>query len=403
MGTAIVIGAGIGGLTAALALGARGFTVDVYERAPALLDVGAAIVLAQNALRALDTLPGGVAHELRALAPDLGEGGMRSIRGRWLIHQDLAGIRARLGQPMVPVLRPDLIRILASRMPRGSLHLGAEVAAVDADAGAVTLVSGERVTADLIVAADGIHSPTRRALFPDFPQPVFAGARAWLLTARDPGGDVVPGEIWADGLMFGMMPMTGGRLFAFGEERTPSPAPVRDPAAEYARMRELFARFPAPVPAIIASVDPTSVITTDLHTLAGPAPAFHRDRVALLGDAAHAMTPNMGQGGCQAIEDALTLASVAPDLARYTASRRSRTRMLLAGSRMMTRIATASGGAARLRDGGLHTLDVIARPLLARPAAALLAWDPPAPVDLPQPEDSRPAPEAGTRRRRLVP
>src|SRR5512133_200533 len=166
---AIVVGAGIGGLTAAVALRCRGWDVTVLERAPALEPVGAGLGLGPNALHALDAI--GLGDEVRRFSAVQGHGGLRRPGGGWLVRTDLGGLAARFGDPQLVALRADLVDLLAGRLPAGALRTGVTVTGVDAgDAGDAArrprvATSAGDLDADLVVAADGIGSRIRAALF----------------------------------------------------------------------------------------------------------------------------------------------------------------------------------------------------------------------------------------------
>ncbi|MFF3440295.1 FAD-dependent oxidoreductase [Streptosporangium sp. NPDC002721] len=308
MGSAAVIGAGIGGLTAALALQRRGWDVTVFERAASLEPVGSGLAVAANALKALDTL--GAGDEIRELSAVQGTSGIRRSDGGWLVRTSAEAASARNGGDSVVLLRrADLVDILFSRLEPGTVRLDARVSGVDAEDGLVTFTGGQ-VKADLVVAADGIHSPVRSALFPGHPGPRYAGVTSWQVLVPAEG---VPGqayESWGRGKVFGVMPLAGGTSYCYATDTVPAGGDGGDRLAE---LRRLFGDWHSPIPELLAAASPEKVLRNDIRYLATPLPAMHRGRVALLGDAAHAMTPNMGQGACQAIEDAVVLAHVVGD------------------------------------------------------------------------------------------
>src|SRR5690349_18522285 len=182
---AVVIGGGIGGLTAAAALHRDGWQVTVLERARSLEPVGAAISLAPNALRALDVI--GIGEEIRDLAAWQGDGGLRTPHGRWLTRTSAAATAERFGGPLVLLHRATL---LASLLPPDAIRTTAEASLVDPGGtgrpARVGTPEGD-LEADLVVAADGIHSGVRRTLFPDHPGPVYSGFTTWRVVLPVPG------------------------------------------------------------------------------------------------------------------------------------------------------------------------------------------------------------------------
>ncbi|MFF5703738.1 FAD-dependent monooxygenase [Streptomyces sp. NPDC012794] len=381
---AVVAGAGIGGLTAALALHRRGWRVTVCERAPAPPVTGAGIGLAPNALRALAAIGADAAHAAGTSVP--GVMGVRRPDGRWLTRAATADMAARYGIPPIAVPRPAFTAALAAALPPEALHYGTAVTGVDTagvdttapDApgsdgatGRVTvrteagphLTAG--LTADLVVAADGIHSRLRRAHFPAHPGLHYLGETAWRALVDAPDLRIpAMSETWGRGKRFGVTPLADGRYYLYATARVPAGTRSADPRAE---LRRRFGSWHDPIPALlerVARLGPDEVLQNDLYDLAAPLPRLHHGRIAWLGDAAHAMAPNLGQGGCQAIEDAVVLAHLLPSgdgpddtdsvpaaLAAYTAARRDRTDAVRVRARRIGRLgALRSPLAAAARD-----------------------------------------------------
>ncbi|MFB7805269.1 FAD-dependent oxidoreductase [Streptomyces sp. INR7] len=337
---AVVAGAGIGGLTAAIALHRRGWRVTVCERAPEPPTTGAGIGLAPNALRALDAIGVDAARAAGSAVP--ATMGVRRSDGRWLTRADTSYMAARYGMPPIAVPRPAFTAALAAALPPGALRYGTTVTGVDDAAGRPTVrtAEGPDLSADLVVAADGIHSPLRRAHFPAHPGLHYIGETAWRTLVDAPDLPIPSmSETWGRGERFGVTPLADGRFYLYATALAPAGTRSADPRAE---LRDRFGSWHDPIPALLDRVgrfDPADVLQNDLYDLAAPLPRLHHGRIAWIGDAAHAMAPNLGQGGCQAIEDAVVLAHLLPAgdteaaadeavpaaLAAYTAARRDRT------------------------------------------------------------------------------
>ncbi|RKT53213.1 FAD-dependent monooxygenase [Saccharothrix australiensis] len=360
---AVVVGGGLGGVAAAVALRVVGWEVVVLERAAEFGEVGAGVGVMPNALRALRAL--GLEDAVRAIGTPRVSSGVRDRRGRPLFRVDAAE-----AEHVVAVHRADLHRVLRSALPARCLVTDTEVASAD------------DVDADLVVAADGIRSRLRAELFPGHPGPVYAGTTAWrsVTEARFPR-DLELSQTLGPGTEFGVLPLGDGRVCWYAA--TVAPEGGRE-ADELARVREVVGDWHDPIPALLAATPPETLLRHDIHELAAPLPAFVRGRVALLGDAAHAMTPYLGQGACMAFEDAVVLAAacarhtaVPSALAAYDRARRPRAQAIVRASRLAGRFGH------RLR----HPLAVAARDAAVRAiptsvtlrgAERFLAWEPPA-------------------------
>jgi len=213
---AVVVGAGVGGLATAAGLCAAGWDVTVFERAGSLEPVGAALGLAPNGLRALDTF--GAGDVLRAMAVPQ-EVGIQRADGRWLVRSSTGQmISDRFGDSIILVPRGALIDALSARVPAGTLSLSTAVTSVepgDAAASARVVTSAGELEADLVVAADGISSATRTALFPGHPGLRYAGFTAWRLLTGPVTGEILMAESWGRGTVFGTMPLADGRVYCY--------------------------------------------------------------------------------------------------------------------------------------------------------------------------------------------
>jgi 2-polyprenyl-6-methoxyphenol hydroxylase-like FAD-dependent oxidoreductase len=389
-GTAVVIGAGIGGLAAATALAAAGWRVEVHERAAALEPVGSGLGMAPNALRALDRL--GLGDEVRRMATMQGAGGLRRPNGRWLARTSAESLARAFGDPLAVVLRPALVALLAERLPKGALRTDSELRLLDAGTAERPALlagpDGER-RADLVVAADGIHSPARTLLFPEHPGPRYSGFTTWRTAIPTPGEPVPLGETWGRGALTGVLPLPGERVYLYAAALAPAGERARD-GDERAELLRRFGTWCAPRPALLAASAPDQVLRSDVHEMATALPAFHRGRTVLLGDAAHAMSPFQGQGACQALEDAVVLAhalraAVGPPgsgleaaLLDYSAARLPRTTEVVRRSAQVARaIAVRSRAGVALRDLGLTLAGHLPERTMIRAAAPMVDWRPP--------------------------
>jgi 2-polyprenyl-6-methoxyphenol hydroxylase-like FAD-dependent oxidoreductase len=376
-GRAIVIGGGIGGLAAAAALHRRGWDVTVLERARSLEPVGAAISLAPNALRALDVL--GIGEEIRDLAAWQGDGGLRTPGGRWLSRTSAEAAAARFGGPLVLLPRAVLVDRLAALLPPGAVRTAA--AASLADPGdhrrpARVSIGGDELAAELVVGADGINSRVRGALFPAHPGPVYAGFTTWRMLIEVPGVAFASHETWGRGRIWGTHPLKDGRVYAYAAAM--APAGGRAPDDERAELLRLFGDWHHPIPAVLAAARPEDVLRHDVHHIVTPLPACHSGRVALLGDAAHPMPPTLGQGGNQAIEDAVVLAHQGDDLAAYTAARLPRTTAIARRAVRVARVNMAGNPVAvAVRNTVVAALSKAGPALLLRGFDDIADWRPP--------------------------
>ncbi|MBO0864420.1 MAG: FAD-dependent monooxygenase, partial [Mycobacterium sp.] len=303
--------------------------------------------------------------------------------GRWLARSRLGpAIAARFGDPLVLLHRASLAALLIDRLPPDAVRFGITVTDVHAGQGetaAVLHTSGGDLPADLVIAADGIRSTLRPSLLPAALGPRYAGYTAWRMVVPDPGG-TEPAETWGpDGQRFAILPIADGRCYCYATADVPAGTSYPDDAEE---LRRRFTSWHAPIGAMLARLTLDDVLRNDIEELPR-LPAMHRGRVALLGDAAHAMTPDLGQGACQAIEDAVVLAAlldpgdpatVTEALVRYTNLRLPRTTDLTRRSRkagaLYHRPLPARRAAARL-------MNLIPPGAIARSLSPVLDWQPP--------------------------
>ncbi|MBU3065448.1 FAD-dependent monooxygenase [Nocardia sp. NEAU-G5] len=303
-----IVGGGIGGLTAAIALRAAGWEVAVYERATEFTEVGAGVMLTSNALAALDLI--GVGKPIRAHAIADHTGGVRSRRGRELMLGRVSDVFG--GDDVVVVHRAELIAVLVDALPSQCLRPGSRVIRVDAS-GDIETAEGT-TQFDLVVAADGIHSLIRRQVWPEAGAVRHSGITGWRWIVDAPPPEWV-GMVVGYRAEFTIMPMAGNRISNYAGTH---------PSVD---SLDHFKDWPEPVPAMVAAADPQRVLENELLEIRVPK-SLARGRVALIGDAAHGMHPTLGQGAAMTIEDAVTLAAYAPDLAAYSKARRRRVALI---------------------------------------------------------------------------
>jgi salicylate hydroxylase len=310
---ALIIGGGIGGLVAGIALDRQGTRIEIFEQAKTAEPSGASLSIGPNAVRLVDAI--GVGDAVRGVGaiPDTVD------LLRWddgsVLHRTTLGpaMEARFEAPQLDLFRPDFQRVLLEALPADSLRLGAEVVEVgqDDDAAFVRLADGTRVDGDLVVAADGIRSPVRRQLFgPE--DPIFSGTVVYRgVVARADVGDLHPPRTnmyWLGPQRHGVSYwLSGGERLAvtlatreadWSRESWTLDAPAAEALAFVEGWDEAFRR----------RLELCGAMLRSAVFIREPLERWSVGRITLLGDSAHAMAPFQAQGSAQAIEDAYVLA-----------------------------------------------------------------------------------------------
>lgn len=346
-GSILIVGGGIGGLTTALALLQHGFSVDIFEAAPAFANVGAGVTLAPNAMC-------GFAYV--GIADAIGAHSMEPVRqavrhwedGRVLMTLERGTqMRDTYGAPYYYTHRADLHMVLVDAVERagGRIHLAAPVQQVwvENDQAMLATSDGRQFTGDLLIGADGVKSIVRRLL--DTQEPHFTGHVA--IRAVVPVDDELrpfvdtPGNFIGPGRIAVFYPLRGGSLLNlvfFSREPGWTEEGWTIPASR-AELQSTFANWCDPVQTMIAHADSTQLFKWAINARAPLQNWSIGGRITLLGDAAHAMTPFLGQGASSAVEDGIILAralsassTTAEALARYEAARIERTTLIQAES-----------------------------------------------------------------------
>ena len=335
-----IVGGGIGGLTVALALKEFGFEAEIYEQAPALLDVGAAIAVWPNALRVLELL--GLGDLIRQHAGEIHE-------IRWLDRRGFLINRIRVSRS-VALHRADLQSTLLHALPPNWLKLGQTLNTCESvgDKVVARFANGHEIETDFLIGADGIHSEVRSQLLGG-DQPIYRGYTVWrgIASAHSPAIPTNTAvEIHGSGQRFGIGPVGNGRIGWWAAANAAEPATSHEHHVEDAQheLLRLFKGWYPPAVELIEATLPQLILTTSAYDRE-PVRKWGDKRITLLGDAIHPTTPNLGQGGCLAIEDAMVLARcfhqygpTEAALRKYEGCRYSRTAAITKYSRYYGRI-----------------------------------------------------------------
>jgi 2-polyprenyl-6-methoxyphenol hydroxylase-like FAD-dependent oxidoreductase len=342
-----IVGGGIGGLTLAIALQRKGFDVTVYENAPQLKPLGAGLGLAANAVKAFTDI--GLSDEVLKKWKVMRKISIKDPAGSILRETDAEKLSSKYGViNNFTIHRADLHEVLLRHLHPGSLQLGKGCVDFIQKRSSVELVfqDGTTATAHHVIACDGIHSVFRKKLVPGS-TPRYAGYTCWRAVIDDlpPGFNFDEiSETWGAGARFGIVPLTNKRVYWFACLN----ANAGDPVMQGFKIPDLlnhFEQFHSPIAEILKRTRDEQLIWNDIMDLA-PIKHFAFGNIVLMGDAAHATTPNMGQGACMAIEDAAVLANCIESYAtpeeafkQFESKRIERTTRIVNASRALGRVA----------------------------------------------------------------
>lgn len=339
-----ILGGGIAGLTTAIALRNIGIQAQVFESAADIKPVGAGLLLAANAVQAYERL--GIADRVVRRGHALPTFAILDHQGRTLSSADATAISRKYGLHNFAIHRAALHEALLEELDQALIFTGKKAIGTE-QKGDQTLVhfqDGSTAVTDCLIVADGIHSAIRRQFLPDS-APRYAGYTCWraVVDARDLSLTAAT-ETWGNGRRFGIVPLPEGKVYWFACLN----AAANDPRMKAYTVQDLmdhFGGFHTPIPQLLSKTRDGDLIWNDIIDLK-PIPQFAFGRVLLIGDAGHATTPNMGQGACQAIEDAVVLAD---ELRKNTSSetafqaferrRMPRTRFIVERSQALGKIA----------------------------------------------------------------
>ncbi|ENW31308.1 MULTISPECIES: FAD-dependent urate hydroxylase HpxO [Acinetobacter] len=305
-----IIGAGMGGLTTGIALKKFGHRVTIYEQAEQILPVGAAISLWSNGVKCLNYL--GLTEQVAKLGGQMNDlAYIDGLNGEVMTQFSLAPLIEEVGQRPYPVSRAELQNMLMDAFGRQDIQLGKRMVSIE-DKGQhveIGFQDGSTVSAALLIGADGTHSMTRQYVLGKQVERRYAGYVNWngLVEISE---DLAPAQQWTtfvgEGKRASLMPVAEHRFYFFFD--VPLPAGLENQRSEYKiLLKQYFSGWCSQVQCLIDSIDEQKTNRVEIHDIE-PFTQFYKGRVVILGDAAHSTTPDIGQGGCQAMEDAVYLA-----------------------------------------------------------------------------------------------
>ena len=306
----LIVGGGIGGLTAAIALQRQGIETEVFEAASELEPVGKGIWMPPNAMQVFERL--GIDDAVAERGLMLRGVEVRDRKQGTLQVLDLEQAKEKYGFTITSIHRARLQQTLAEHVQSGALHLGTRCTGFAERRDGRIVVQfedGSEEVGDVLIGADGIHSTIRQQLFPDVTlryagQTCYRGIAELTLKARSA---LICQEVWGGEVRFGFSAIGTGEVYWFAPMTAPAESP--EPPSPVEELANQYADFPEPIPEIIRHTPDEETIRTDLYDIV-PLKSWSKGTVVLLGDAAHAMTPNLGQGGAQSVEDAFVLADM---------------------------------------------------------------------------------------------
>jgi len=305
-----IIGAGMGGLTTGIALKKFGHRVTIYEQAEQILPVGAAISLWSNGVKCLNYL--GLTEQVAKLGGQMNDlAYIDGLNGEVMTQFSLAPLIEEVGQRPYPVSRAELQNMLMDEFGRQDIQLGKRMVSIE-DKGQhveIGFQDGSTVSAALLIGADGTHSMTRQYVLGKQVERRYAGYVNWngLVEISE---DLAPAQQWTtfvgEGKRASLMPVAEHRFYFFFD--VPLSAGLENQRSEYKPLlKQYFSGWCPQVQRLIDSIDEQKTNRVEIHDIE-PFTQFYKGRVVILGDAAHSTTPDIGQGGCQAMEDAVYLA-----------------------------------------------------------------------------------------------
>ncbi len=351
MARATIIGGGIAGLTAAIALNKIGIETLIYEGTPSIKAIGAGLGLGANAIVGFDRL--GIKEEVIARGRIIPLFSILDEKGKIITQADSLKISQKYGVDNFTIHRADLHHLLLSKIDARSIAINKRAIDIqqEKNVSKVFFQDGSVHESDFLIVADGIHSAIRKKLIPNS-EPRYAGYTCWRAVIDNTKLNLnETSESWGHGKRFGIVPLANNKIYWFActnaarEEERFKKFKVSD-------LQDHFKDFHEPIPTILSETKNEDLIFGDILDLK-PIARFAFQNVVLIGDAAHATTPNMGQGACQAIEDGVVLAqelkkepNIANAFRNFERRRLKRTRYIVNTSARIGKLAQWEGSVA---------------------------------------------------------
>jgi len=342
-----ILGGGIGGLSAAIALKQEGFDVDVYERHHQPTEIGAGIVCWPNAVFVLEQL--GVLANVANISGSLNYMKRFSSKGEPIGSLDINKLNRLMQYSSYSILRKDLINILTQRALELDIHIHyqhtvASLSNSEKSKVSVTFTQGKSITPDIIVGADGRMNSIARKYVNGENKPIYQGFINWIgifESDKEIFTDMSVSDYWGVGERFGIVPISKTKAYWAGGQAADKVTTV-SPALYKSELNSLFHHWPDAINTVINETQHSRINKIYVHDH-DPIKVWHRDNVILLGDAAHSPLPTSGQGACQALEDAWHLVNciknnvndITTAFEKFTSLRMTKTSGITMGGRQL--------------------------------------------------------------------